>query len=794
MKKFINFEEYICFLIDHIKDYLIFIVSHACIGRKLSQEHADLLLRLGLKINLSAKKLSGKMWRGYIAIINCGELAYENIADNQKELKASYNEYKLYSTFWKNGQCANAEVIKDGINYCPNNMRGLNFVVFDKNGNFVNSSVIDSFDEKAVFYDLTSKQLTLIELRKIKKGLDSIYFPKLELNIPSYPWGETAVIFGSNIEIFSSFADKYNFNLNDISSGIVISSSPVRNNGNISYVFNGCAFSRNDNKERIFIKGEKDILRNNISIKQMYHELGDFDLLTSENDTVVLSKDYFGLSKWFYYHSHEIFASATSFHMLVLLLKEAGVKLEINKNVVLSYFTKMAWYSYQLYTFDTFIKDIYYCPVDKDIKYSISNNMLFFDNTPFYYEQVDVKEFNEDLYKEYLYKSKDELLENMTAIYNHYEIDNVIVDVTDGLDTRTNIAVISLLPERLKQKTRIWSIKKENTPLNKGVDFVEDFQTALGIANFIDLNFVDVPIIKSVLDTKKNTISHSSLSYNFGNYFFNRDVNLRIKDVNENSIVLNGGNGERNIGSGCYGMFSYDLESDFNRWYEKIPNLLGTNVCADDKKTLKNIFDYFQAEDLQNKLDLHYSCFRHTLHFKNKYEHSLEFSSIQSFFAYKAKKIMQAKEKYPFFSCNHDLLTIISPLVANFPYISNKQNKRFEISEKVRITNNNFYSREQISYDSKRYDNYVPQRQQIYLPDKETYEKQLAISKENVRDTNFYDNEYKYFYLLKKVSEFIPELRKFSDKFPELFIRSNEVRVYTTNLLLHLYYLKKEIE
>jgi len=173
--KFISFEEYICFLVKNIKDYLIFIVSKDNIGRKLPQEYADLLFKLGVKTNLSAKSLNGKMWRGYVAIINCGELAYENIADDHKELRASYRGYKIYSTFYYNKQCKKAEVIKDNINYCPNK-RGLNFIVFDKNGNFVNSSAIDCFEEKIVFYDITSKTTHFIELNKNKKGIGRTYF------------------------------------------------------------------------------------------------------------------------------------------------------------------------------------------------------------------------------------------------------------------------------------------------------------------------------------------------------------------------------------------------------------------------------------------------------------------------------------------------------------------------------------------------------------------------------------------------------------------------------------------
>ena len=787
-----TFEEYITWLNKSKNDLLIFIVANDNIGRKLSQEHADLLITLGMKTNISSVALNGFVWRGYIAVIDEGCLKYETLAPNRKELEHIYKGFKLFSTFHQHSQyIRDAEVVKDDINY-HTNMRGLTFVVFDKKQVFQNSYLLESYEDVPIFSDLTQKVIDKIKVYRTYKDVFGINFPDLKLMLPKHPYGETAIIFGVPQNKFKTFADEYNFNISSFSGGTVVSTSPV-NWGGALYVFNGCVFSRNKNKERIFLKGDKEVAEKIIEVKDLCHELGDFQLLISEGNTIHLSTDYFGLSKWFYYHVDGIFTAATSFHMLVLVLKESGVKLEINTDVALNYFSRNIEYKCYLYTYDTFIKDVYYCSAVNDIKYIVSENRLVLENTPFYHDQVDVDEYNEELYLEYLHKAKDELVENMKAIYNHAEIDNVIVDITDGLDSRTNVAVISILPENLKQKTRLWTIRQENTPLNTGTNYVEDFKTACGIANLLDINFVDLPIDLTVSELRgENTLSNSDVSTSLGTMFIKRRVNWLNSMSYSNSVHLSGGNGESNNGTASYGTFTWELEDNFDIWYEKKTSLIDdNNIFVYGKTILKNVLDSFPSKYLQTKLDLLYTNFRNSFHNTQKYNSTFTFLSIQSICAYRAKKLMQTKQGFPFVSFHHDLLTEISPVVSNFPYFSKKQHKRFSISEKVRVTKNDF--NRNVNYDTVRYDNCVPKRPTRYLPDKETYEKQLAIAKEKTGDANFYDDERKYFLLLKKVVEHIPELRQFSDKFVSLYMTSNTVRVNTTNLLMDLYYLIKII-
>ena len=149
-----NFSAFLTELVQVRDKYLIVICAKDNIGRKLTDELADLLLELGLKIDLSAKHgLLGKCHRPYIAVLNKGVLVAE-------ALGAYYDKNALYnlfetdldgvhliakSTVWYKNLCFNAIIDIDGTNYIANH-RGLNFVVYDtERKSLVESCAYDTY-------------------------------------------------------------------------------------------------------------------------------------------------------------------------------------------------------------------------------------------------------------------------------------------------------------------------------------------------------------------------------------------------------------------------------------------------------------------------------------------------------------------------------------------------------------------------------------------------------------------------------------------------------------------------
>lgn len=786
--KYTSFNEYVRDL-NACKDKLtIYIVSKDNIGRNLSESTAELLLKLGVKINLSGRALGRRSWRGYIAIIEEGILVFEEISAAAERMRHEYNDFVANSTVWKDGGCEDASLENNRVNYCAN-FRGLNFSIFDKNGDFISACSYDAYSNSPVFRDLTDQIRKRIEFEKIINKKISLTLPELPLSRPLDPWGETAVIFGGNAD--ESLCKKYNFKSSSLHGGVVISSSKLHEKEGYTFAFNGCAFSHNEAGERVFLMGGEDVVREVGDVEKLRHELGEFELLIAKEDFLELSTDYFGLSKWFYYHKNGIFAAATSFHLLVLVLKGAGIQLELNTGLISQYFARYNWLTAHLYSYDTFIKDIHYCPVDRDICYKVSEDSLLLQNTPFFDEQKDVRDFCIQKYTEYLNKAKDELLGVMKAISSHPKINHVIMDLTDGLDTRTNVAIATLLPERLKKKVRFRSINpQEKAVSNLGLD--ADFRTACGIANLTGIKFIDIKRNSKVLDFRCSPISK-----HLGTIFKDKAAWGRADvTIYPNTIQLTGGNGESCMASGSYGTFYHStLEEGFDKWYtprRKPSNKLLKEVQDRHKDEISKILTMLPSMNFHDKLDLHYTHFRNSFHFSSKHEPQLKFSPIQSIFAYRAKKLMQKKKGYPFFFTQHELLTLINPEVADFPYLSDKQNDRFEIFEKERRL---FHALKQSpDYSSECYHHCYSKRDQDFLPNKRAYNQLRSEARKQVSDIKLYDDYNVFVFLLQEVINIIPCIKSIADSLKHDYHQSGTNKIHIINRLLHIYYLNSMIE
>jgi len=156
INQFQNIDEFLNFLIKNKNDLLIFIVAKGNVGRRLNSKTASMLFDLGIKINLSFEALDNKIYGGYIAIIDKGELKHEMLGPEKSNLKHSYKEFNIVSPFYENGRCASVEVSKNNINFCTSDKYTLNFIVFDKEENLLNSSSCNFNATQPIFFDSTT--------------------------------------------------------------------------------------------------------------------------------------------------------------------------------------------------------------------------------------------------------------------------------------------------------------------------------------------------------------------------------------------------------------------------------------------------------------------------------------------------------------------------------------------------------------------------------------------------------------------------------------------------------------
>jgi len=157
-----NFIEYIKMLRFFSKRYMVMISARdtPC-GPAYSNEISLEVMKLGLQIDLS-----NKFRYGYAAIIDAGELKYENISStvfDWVECKCTVDDVsiEIKSIGFNAPQNSTGLILINGINYSPSG-RGLNFVVFDR----VTKSVLD-----AVNFDTYSENFPCRRPSAIKEGL-----------------------------------------------------------------------------------------------------------------------------------------------------------------------------------------------------------------------------------------------------------------------------------------------------------------------------------------------------------------------------------------------------------------------------------------------------------------------------------------------------------------------------------------------------------------------------------------------------------------------------------------------
>lgn len=124
--------------LNSVKDkFTIFISVKDTPGIAFQENLVPIMKRLGLNVSLCDQH-----WHPYIAVIDCGKVLYEKLGEIQEKLSCELmiGEIKteLSSAGYKHTNLS--QIIIDGTDYSKN-MRGLNFVVYDKTNHLVCDSV-----------------------------------------------------------------------------------------------------------------------------------------------------------------------------------------------------------------------------------------------------------------------------------------------------------------------------------------------------------------------------------------------------------------------------------------------------------------------------------------------------------------------------------------------------------------------------------------------------------------------------------------------------------------------------
>jgi len=602
--------------------------------------------------------------------------------------------------------------------------------------------------------------------------------PKLALYRPDYPYGECAVIvdnrnngitYTEKLDLFCSHENMNKFNANGATVLSIL--KPQTDKNGATYIFSGVTRWKDK-----LIFGVDDIQKYDISVEELREGIGEFELLLLKDGKIQLSTDFFGMCQWFYYKSDDgMFTAATSYHLLLLTLKVCGIKMRIDTKKIaagMAFFHPYAQTSFSDYMD---VENCFRLPADKKIVINLNDEPVF-ENTGLYQEVYMPEPYSEEAYEKYLFQAKDEIIANIRATLEHPYFNYVLCDLSGGFDSRMVLASALNLPHNLTQKIRI----------NSNPKMSEDFNIAVAITNACGFKWDNIPreISCEGFGISDGEMHKAQQSYNLGTYYMPHNKPNFEKKVN--TIQLTGGCGEvmvRDLPAIFWPGF------DFTKGEESI--LSRKDFCKGDMLDIDYLLNVGKAYNayirnglsklpettFQEKLDLFYLYNRNRHHFKTKYNKSCpKWTPLQSKIAFHCKRMyfkhISVDDKFQF-----DIISLLSPLLANFPY-DNKygQNKKqIYINLKDRLYRKGFPQVE-IVPDYKTTEYQTTTKEEVYISDKQT----VDAVKEAVEE--WYTSEKT---LLSALKVFLDYSNEFNELGLPLYKYFTSDRYYTQNQYVH---------
>lgn len=487
--------------------------------------------------------------------------------------------------------------------------------------------------------------------------------PELKLYRPCYPHGECAVIKGAKNKAarIRVFCEKENLLIYDYNELTVISTLKTQTDKTgTSYIFSGLA--RWQDK---LIVGAEDIEKNKIAVEDIRECIGEFELIIFKEENFELSTDYFGIGKWCYYQSDDVFVTATSYHLLLLTLINLDIKMKLNTKKVSAGMAFFGRFAENSFTDEMDIEDCYMMLPDRRMIIS-PNSEPIYEETALFHEIHSPKAYTEEEYEKYLFKAKDEIIANIRTILEHPRFDYAHCDITGGMDTRLVIAAITNLPRSLTEKVRFFCYNSLES----------DYKTANAIANAFGFKWLDIPrkMTKMGIEIHEGVFHQASQSYNLGTYYLSNYLNYLSFFQYERLIKITGDCGESMFRQACP-PYNYSLTED------ALFQSFGFVIDVPKTSKAQEYFEQFlrksiltlPGKSINEKLQTYNIYYRIRYHTKSKYKPSSPlFMPLQSKAAFRCKNMYhthRVDDKFQF-----DLITLLNPLLANFPYGNEEPN------------------------------------------------------------------------------------------------------------------------
>lgn len=433
---------------------------------------------------------------------------------------------------------------------------------------------------------------------------------------------------------------------------------------------NDCLLSGTAICKSRFIFGQADVT-SDLSVQDFSSALGNFVVVGAEENGILISTDYFGFSKIYYYEQGSSFFASNSYHLLLRSLKAIGINLEVDFDVACSKLNFINLQPFaQSFTRRMDVAGVMCLSIDKAI--SIGDEGVLFVDKSIAKDLEAESKISDSEYLELLNKAKDEIINNVAAVVKHPKFKRIIVDVSGGMDSRLVFCAVTNLPQ-YRDKIFINSQDTRGAP--------QELPVALTINENYRYKYDNIPEKIEVLSPKG--LYEDTASYYMGTYYSYNYPYFKVR--RDETIRLTGGGGEviaRPYYSRAYLNTDLDIEDPeffVNKYFDALGYLsvLGKNSNIHDisKELFLEELKLIPGTSAIEKFDLHYLYHRNGFHFSEGLRVDTsgpEFAILQSKSAFQIKKRTFAQHKSIKFQL--DLMSALNPLLSQYPYESDKDN------------------------------------------------------------------------------------------------------------------------
>jgi hypothetical protein len=436
------------------------------------------------------------------------------------------------------------------------------------------------------------------------------------------------------------------------------------------YFFSGSA--KSDDR---LIFGDKDIECKS-DLDGIMGSIGNYSMVNFNDDSISIKTDYFGISKLYYYSYGSLFVVSNSYHMLLIILKYLNCDLTINKSKALANLSVVNLQPfYQNFSREMEVNDILCMEPSQYI--IINDNGVSFEKSGIA-ESFNISEgVSPEDYSNSLFEAKNEIIDNVNVALKHKSFNNLILDLSGGLDARMVYSALTNLPGA-NDKVKINSLDQPQEP--------GDIKPALAVNNCYKFDFDDLAAVSTPLLPKQ--IINNIYSHYLGTYYSYRLPQSRKKI--DSTIRLSGMYGEimaRPYYSRAYLNTEIDAGSIDELVDLYVERYRGGAILGADENAMQAVKDVLIKElsllpgkSPIEKFDLHYLFYRGSLHCNDAWRTDItipEWGPLQSKKLFKLK--MKTFNSFKSIKLQLDMMNVLNPILAAIKYGDASYNNEKEL-------------------------------------------------------------------------------------------------------------------